>query len=308
VSDARPSMWTVPTTPRPWPSSGPVDPPAAAVRDAVARALAEDIGPLGDLTAALVPDTARARAQVVARHDGVMAGRACAIEAFRQVDATVAVDWCVADGGPVEPGTVVADVSGPVRSVLTAERSALNFVCHLSGVATMTRRFVEAVSAVNPGTRILDTRKTTPGLRALEKAAVRAGGGFNHRASLSDVVLVKDNHLGYLSIADAVERARQWWPGRMVEVECDHTDQVAEAVDAGAGAVLLDNMTPAEVSRCVGLVRGRAAGAGVLVEVSGGVTLESAAAYAAAGCDLISVGALTHSAPVLDVGLDLVEG
>ena len=142
---------------------------------------------------------------------------------------------------------------------------------------------------------------------------MRAGGGWNHRASLSDAVLVKDNHLGYLRITDAVERARQWWPGRMVEVECDHVDQVAEAVDAGAGAVLLDNMTPSEVSRCVALVRSRATpgasdAAAVLVEVSGGVTLETAPSYAAAGADLISVGALTHSAPVLDLGLDLAEG
>jgi nicotinate-nucleotide pyrophosphorylase (carboxylating) len=194
-------------------------------------------------------------------------------------------------------------VSGPLRSILTAERTALNFLCHLSGVATTARAYVEAVTAANPAPRVLDTRKTTPGLRALEKAAVRAGGAQNHRGNLSEAILVKDNHLGGLTVADAVARARQWWPGRMVEVECDRADQVTEAITAGAAAVLLDNMTPAEVASCVALVR--AAGGGVLVEVSGGVTLDSAPRYAAAGADLISVGAITHSAVALDLGLDL---
>jgi nicotinate-nucleotide pyrophosphorylase (carboxylating) len=204
---------------------------------------------------------------------------------------------------------VVAEVSGSLRSILTAERTALNFLCHLSGIATMTRGFVDAVAAANPATRVLDTRKTTPGLRALEKAAVRAGGGWNHRAGLSDAVLVKDNHLGRLGIAEAVALARRWWPGRLVEVECDRPEQVVEAVVAGASAVLLDNMTPSLVSECVAMVRARTAEAPgtVLVEASGGVTLDSAPAYAAAGVDLISVGAITHSAPILDLGLDLVE-
>ncbi|HXQ90034.1 MAG TPA: carboxylating nicotinate-nucleotide diphosphorylase [Acidimicrobiales bacterium] len=292
-----------------WPSSGPPDPPAAAVREAVARALAEDVGPLGDLTAMLVPDTQRGRAHVVARADGVAAGRLCALETFAQVDPALAVDWRVPDGGWLAPGSVLAEVSGPMRSILTAERTALNFLCHLSGIATLTRGFVDAVAQANPATRVLDTRKTTPGLRALEKAAVRAGGGWNHRAGLSDAVLVKDNHLGSLAIAEAVALARRWWPGRMVEVECDEIEQVVEAVEAGATAVLLDNMTPSQVSQCVALVRARTADAPgrVLVEASGGVTIDNAPAFAAAGADLISVGALTHSAPVLDLGLDLVE-
>jgi nicotinate-nucleotide pyrophosphorylase (carboxylating) len=238
----------------------------------------------------------------------VVAGRLCALEAFGQVDSSVVVDWLLEDGSPVGPGSVVAVVSGPLRPILTAERTALNFLCHLSGVATAARRYVDAVTAANPATRVLDTRKTTPGLRALEKAAVRAGGAWNHRGSLSDAVLVKDNHLGGLGIADAVTRARQWWPGRMVEVECDRADQVTEAVDAGAGAVMLDNMTPDEVASCVGLVRAHTRGDGVLVEVSGGVTLDTAPLYATAGADLISVGAITHSAAVLDFGLDLQEG
>jgi nicotinate-nucleotide pyrophosphorylase (carboxylating) len=188
--------------------------------------------------------------------------------------------------------------------VLSTERTALNFLCHLSGVATATRRFVELAIAANPATRILDTRKTTPGLRALEKAAVRAGGGVNHRGSLSEAVLVKDNHLGGTTIAKAVATARDRWPGRLVEVECDRREQVAEAVASGAGQVLLDNMTPDEVASCVSLVRDKA-GPGVLVEVSGGVSLETVGAFAAVGADLISVGALTHSAPALDIGLDL---
>ena len=273
----------------------------------MARALAEDIGALGDLTAMLVPETESGRARVVSRADGVVAGRACALETLRRVDPTVAVEWLIPDGGWLVPGSVVAEVSGPLRSILSSERTALNFLCHLSGVATLARRFVDAVVAANPATRVLDTRKTTPGLRALEKAAVRAGGAWNHRAGLSDGVLVKDNHLARLTVTEAVGRARALWPGRVVEVECDHPEQVSEAVAAGASAVLLDNMTPSLVSECVALVRARAAPGTVLVEVSGGVTLDTAPAYAAAGADLISVGAITHSAPVLDLGLDLVE-
>jgi nicotinate-nucleotide pyrophosphorylase (carboxylating) len=288
-------------------TAGPVDPPFVAVREAVSRALAEDMGPLGDLTASLVPAAATARARVVARGPGVVAGRLCALETFAQVDPSVAVEWELDDGSSVAAGSVVAVVSGPLRSILTAERTALNFLCHLSGVATTARRYVEVVSAANPATRVLDTRKTTPGLRSLEKAAVRAGGAFNHRGNLSEAILVKDNHRGGMSIAEAVTRARQWWPGRMVEVECDRADQVTEAVEAGAAAVLLDNMTPAEVASCVALVRAGKGGDRVLVEVSGRVSLDSAPRYAAAGADLISVGAITHSATALDLALDLEE-
>ncbi len=283
----------------------PVHPPPAAVREAVARALAEDVLPLGDLTAALVPADATAHLAIVARAVGVVAGQRCAEEAFTLVDPAVTVTWHRPDGSAVAPGDVVAEVAGPLRPVLTGERTALNFLGHLSGVATLTRRFVDAVAAVDPSVRVLDTRKTTPGLRALEKAAVRAGGGQNHRASLSDAVLVKDNHLGGVGIAEAVRRARALWPGRMVEVECDRPEQVEEACRAGATAVLLDNMTPDQAAACAALARRAAGAAGVLVEVSGGVDLHTAPRYAAAGVDLISVGALTHSAPVLDLGLDL---
>jgi nicotinate-nucleotide pyrophosphorylase (carboxylating) len=283
-----------------------LDPPRPAVVEAVARALAEDLLPLGDLTASLLPEGTVSTVSVVSRSHGVVAGRACALETFAQVDPSVQVEWHLPDGTAVAPGDVVATATGSLRSILTAERTALNFLGHLSGVASLTRRYVDAVAAANPATRVLDTRKTTPGLRALEKAAVRAGGGHNHRGSLSEAVLVKDNHLGGISITDAVARAQRLWTGRMVEVECDRPDQVAEAVAAGATVVMLDNMGPDQVATCVAQVR--ASGTGALVEVSGGVDLAGAPLMAAAGADLISVGALTHSAPVLDLGFDVPPG
>jgi nicotinate-nucleotide pyrophosphorylase (carboxylating) len=268
-----------------------------AVREAVSRALAEDLLPMGDLTAALLDADQHGRAALVSRADGVVAGRLCADEAFRQVDPSLLITWQVDDGDRVSPSTVLGWVEGSLASILTAERTALNFLCHLSGVATLTARYVAAAAG---RASILDTRKTTPGLRALEKAAVRAGGGSNHRGSLSEFVLVKDNHLAGLSITEAVERARDAWPARTVEVECDRLDQVKEAVAAGADVVMLDNMTPEEVSECVTAVDGAA-----YVEASGGVNLETIAPLAQAGPDFISVGALTHSAPVLDIGMDI---
>jgi nicotinate-nucleotide pyrophosphorylase (carboxylating) len=278
-----------------------VDPPAAAVREAVARALAEDLLPLGDLTSALIPPEQLAHAELVARQAGTIAGAACVIETFSQVDDAVSVEWLVGDGGAVEPGGVVARVDGPLASTLTAERTALNFLRHLSGVATATARYVAVAAKASGGkTRVLDTRKTTPGLRALEKAAVRAGGGLNHRANLSDCVMVKDNHLSGLSIGAATARSRDLWPGRPVFVECDRMEQVEEALDALADRVMLDNMPPEAVAAAVRRVAGR-----IEVEVTGGVTLDSVGAYAAAGADFISVGAITHSAGSLDVGLDI---
>lgn len=281
-----------------------VDPPRAAVAEAVARALAEDLLPLGDLSASLLPAAARTTVEVVGRAPGIVAGRACALETLHQIDPALEAEWIIGDGGAVRPGEVVARVGGPLRPLLTAERTVLNFLGHLSGVASLTRRYVECVRTANPSTRVIDTRKTTPGLRALEKAAVRAGGGHNHRGSLSDAVLIKDNHRAGVAIADAVARARQLWPGRAVEVECDTGEQVTEAVAAGASVIMLDNMTPEEVATCAAEVHA----AGLLVEVSGGVTLERAPLLAAAGADLISVGALTHSAPVLDLAFDLPAG
>lgn len=275
--------------------------PIADIRDAVSRALAEDLGPLGDVTAALVPRDARAVADVIARADGVIAGTLCATEVFSQLDPEVRVEWLVDDGGLAGAGAKIGQVAGTLRSVLTGERTALNFLCHLSGVATMTHRFVIAVGGQ---ARILDTRKTLPGLRSLEKAAVRAGGGVNHRGSLSDFVLLKDNHLAAIGIAEAVRHAHSMWSGRGVEVECDHIGQVEEAVSAGASMVLLDNMTPDEARECVALVRGSAVPT-VVVEVSGGVTLENVRAYADAGADAISTSVITQSAPALDIAFDI---
>jgi len=297
---------------------GGFDPPLGAVRAVVAAALAEDLLPMGDITASLVPATVEARADFVARQPGVLAGVLCVEETFAQlagpplgwpVDGagpaapSVHLEWACRDGARLEAGCVIGTVRGPLALILTAERTALNLLSHLSGVASATRWLVDAVEAVAPGCRIRDTRKTTPGLRALEKAAVRAGGGFNHRANLSEAILVKDNHLGGLSITEAVAAARAAWPGRHVEVECDSFAQLDEALSAGTDMVMLDNMDPTQAADAVERVRSRSAS--TPVEVSGRITLETAAAYARAGVDFISVGAITHSAPVLDIGLDL---
>lgn len=282
-------------------------PPAAVVREVVARALAEDLTPLGDLTSSLVDPEASAVARLVPRAPGRLAGAACFTEAFAQVDGRVDVAWSAAEGDAVRPDQVLAEVAGPLAPMLTAERTALNLVGHLSGVATLTARYQEVVDAAGGRARIWDTRKTTPGLRTLEKAAVRAGGGANHRGNLSEWILLKDNHLGGTTIAGAVDAARRRWPGRTVEVECDRLDQVAESLRAGADALLLDNMAPDEVRRCVALADEAtpAGGRRPLLEASGGITLDTVAAYGTTGVDLISVGAITNSASVLDVGLDL---
>jgi nicotinate-nucleotide pyrophosphorylase (carboxylating) len=285
-----------------------LNPPGPAVRDAVARALAEDLTPLGDLTSALLPPDAKAAASFVARREGVVAGVACALETFAQLDPSLVVTFEAHDGDEVTHGQAFGHVEGTLHTILTAERTALNFLCHLSGIATLTRRYVRAAGG---RARIWDTRKTTPGLRALEKAAVRAGGGFNHRGNLSDWVLLKDNHVAYLGISGGVRRAQARWPGRTVHVECDRVEQVQEAVAAGATAVLLDNMTPDGVRAAVKLVEKTAEAvhrSRPLIEVSGAISLDTVGEYSGTGVDLISVGALTHSAPVLDIGLDIDEG
>ncbi len=278
----------------------PMHPPVGAVREAVTRALAEDIGPLGDLTTSLLPPGAKATADITPRKVGVLAGRLAATEAFAQVDPHVHIDWWADDGHRISARQPVATVTGSLASILVAERTALNFLGHLSGIATLTRRFAEAAA---PGAQVRDTRKTTPGLRALEKAAVRAGGGVNHRGSLSDGILLKDNHLFGISIGEAVAKSRALYPGRPIQVECDSLRQAEVAAMVGADLVLLDNMTPGQVSDVVSVLR--ATGYPGIVEVSGNVTLENVPTYASAGAQLISVGALTHSAPVLDIGLDL---
>jgi nicotinate-nucleotide pyrophosphorylase (carboxylating) len=282
-----------------------VEPPIHAVREAVERALAEDLTPLGDLTSALLDPETRATARFVARQPGRIAGVACAEESFTQVDPALEVSWAHRDGAAVEAGWVIGSVSGPLAPILTGERTALNFLGHLSGIATLTAAYVDAASR-GGSAQVWDTRKTNPGLRTLEKAAVRAGGGRNHRGNLSDWILLKDNHLTGVSISDAVSRCRDLWPARTIHIECDRIEQMTEAIESGAHAVLLDNMTPAQVKECVVEAdRLAAGGRRCVLEVSGGVTLETIADYAAAGVDLISIGRITNSAPVLDIGLDI---
>jgi len=274
------------------------DPPAGVVHDVVARALAEDLGVLGDITSvAVIPMGVTATGRFVTRAEGVLAGTAAATETFRQVDPTIGVTWAVSDGDAIRAGQVLGTVDGSLRGVLTAERTSLNLLRHCSGIATMTARYVAVVAG---RTRVLDTRKTTPGLRSLEKAAVRAGGGCNHRDSLSDAVLIKDNHLVACDLSTAIGRALARWPGRLVECECETLEQVTEARDAGVHRILLDNMDPTDVKTAIQLLEGA-----VAVEVSGGITLETIGAYAAAEPEFISVGALTHSAGQLDLALDL---
>ena len=283
------------------------DPYPGAVGDAVARALDEDLTPLGDLSSSLLPPGAVATAHFVPRVDGVLAGTLCATETFAQLDSSVEVVWTAADGERIAAGGVVGTVSGPVASILTGERTALNFLCHLSGVATLTRRFVDAADE-GGGARIWDTRKTTPGLRALEKAAVRAGGAVNHRGNLSDWVMFKDNHLELLGTVEAVAAARATWPGRLVHVEVTTLEELDAALEAGADAVLLDNMTPEQAKEAVAAADAWAAAGGVrrpLLECSGGITVETAAAYSASGVDLLSTSQITQSAPALDIGLDI---
>jgi nicotinate-nucleotide pyrophosphorylase (carboxylating) len=266
----------------------------------VSAALTED-GAYNDLTTiATILSDRRARAMVVAKEAGVVAGVPLALEAFRQLDSKIAIRVDLEDGTPVAAGTPVLFCTGHARALLSAERVALNFMQRLSGIASTTARFVEAVKGTKA--RILDTRKTTPGWRQLEKYAVRAGGGMNHRHDLASAVLIKDNHLSALDndIGLAVKRARDLVPdGIKVEVECDTLDQVRAAVEAKADIILLDNMPPAKMKEAVELIAGRA-----VVEASGGVNLSTVRAIAESGVDWISVGALTHSAKAMDLGLD----
>lgn len=277
--------------------------PTAVMRDIVARALAEDLGNRGDVTGqATIPPTAVARFEVRARRPGVLAGRAAAAETFGQVDPSIEAGWHLDDGQALAPGDCIATLSGPARSILTAERTALNFLGRLSGIATLTRAYVDAVAGA--GARIAHTRKTTPGLRALELAAVAAGGGAAHRFGLDDAVLIKDNHVAVCGgVAEALRRAREY-AGHMtrVAVEIDRLDQLAEALDGGADSILLDNFSLEDLRSAVR----KAADRGVTLEASGGVDLENVSAIAGTGVDVISVGAVTHSAPNLDLGLDVL--
>jgi nicotinate-nucleotide pyrophosphorylase (carboxylating) len=271
-------------------------------RELVARALLEDLGP-GDVTAeAVVPEGATGHATIAQKEAGVLFGLDVAGEVFRQAGAGE-LERLAREGEWRDqvPGTV-ATAAGPARALLAAERTALNLLCHLSGVATLTARFVQAVEGT--GARILDTRKTTPGLRALEKAAVAAGGGTNHRMGLYDAILIKENHAALAGgVGEAVRRAREAKPDLAVEVECRNLDEVREGAEAGADRLLLDNMTPAQLQEAVSAARGSRDGPEL--EASGGITLESVAEVAASGVDYVSVGALTHSAPALDLSMGI---
>jgi len=278
-------------------------PPREAVEAAVCLALAEDRAAEDVTTLAVVDASLRGRARFVAKEAGISAGFGVAAECFRQLDGSVTFTQLVAEGAAFAPGDVLAEAAGPVRALLQGERVALNFVQRMSGIATVTRAFVEAVA----GTRavILDTRKTTPGLRDLEKYAVRCGGGTNHRRDLATMAMIKDNHREALaregiSLADGVAAIRRRSPGVPVEVEVDTLDQLEAALAANPEWVLIDNMTVADMAEAVRRTAGRAK-----LEASGGVTLATVRAIAETGVDAISVGALTHSAPALDLSMEL---
>jgi nicotinate-nucleotide pyrophosphorylase (carboxylating) len=274
--------------------------PQLLVDEAVAAALEEDLGLAGDITTeATIPEDARASGVIGARKAGVVAGMQLVETAFGLLDPDAILDIVIADGSEIGEGKVIARVVGNARALLTAERVAMNFLGHLSGIASLTRRYVEEVAGTRA--RIIDTRKTTPGLRAFEKLAVRAGGGLNHRFGLFDAILIKDNHIAAAGgIGPALQRARTH-AGHMMKIEIEVTSlaELETALAHAPDAVLLDNMPPPMLAAAVAKARGR-----VLTEASGGVTFETVREIAETGVDLISVGALTHSAPNLDVGLD----
>jgi len=276
--------------------------PRQVLVETVARALAEDLGARGDVTSiATVPADYRGRFALMARESGVLAGCAVAEEAFAQLDRAVKIDWQLEDGQPLRPGGVIAVIQGPARAILSGERTALNFLGRLSGIATLTRRYVDALAGATAV--IAHTRKTTPGLRALELHAVVAGGGARHRFGLDDAVLIKDNHVAMAGgVGEAVRRARAF-AGHMARIaaEIDSLDQLDEALESGAESILLDNFSLADLREAVRRSRGR----GVILEASGNVALDTVGDIAATGVDVISVGALTHSAPCLDLGLDV---
>ncbi|MDX8525921.1 carboxylating nicotinate-nucleotide diphosphorylase [Mesorhizobium sp. MSK_1335] len=277
--------------------------PAIMLEPLVRAALLEDLGRAGDLTTdAVVPKDHHATTVLSPRQKGTIAGLDLAMLAFRLIDQDVDITVRRADGSDIAQGEVIASVSGPARAILTAERTALNFLCHLSGIATATASIVAAVRGHNA--KIVCTRKTTPGLRTIEKYAVRAGGGCNHRFGLDDAILIKDNHIAIAGgIRPAIERARSC-VGHLVkiEVEVDTLTQLDEALALSPDAVLLDNMSVDELRQAVSMVAGRAT-----TEASGRITATTAPAIAGTGVDLISIGWLTHSAPILDIGLDYRE-
>lgn len=278
--------------------------PDILIEPVVRLALAEDLGRAGDVTAqACIPEGARMRAVFAARKPGVLAGIDCVRLAVLAMDPQAPIDLKLRDGDAFEAGAVLAEVEADARAFLAAERTALNLLGRLCGIATLTRRYVEAVAGTKA--RIADTRKTTPGLRALEKHAVLCGGGVNHRFGLDDAILIKDNHVAVCGgVGESVRRARAAVGHLMkVEVEVDGLDQLDEALAAGPDVIMLDNFTLPMLREAVARTAGR-----ITLEASGGVNLETVGAIAGTGVDVISVGALTHSAPALDVGLDVTPG
>lgn len=282
----------------------PIPPLSPVILDPIVRlALAEDLGRAGDLTTdATIPRSTQMRAVIAARKPGIVAGLDAAAYALKLVDETVSLNIHLPDGSALTPGAVIAELSGSAASILTAERTLLNFMGRLSGIATLTRQYVEAVKHTKA--KIVCTRKTTPGHRALEKRAVRCGGGTSHRYGLDDAILIKDNHIAACGgdIGTAIARAKAHAGHlRMIEVEVDTLAQLEEALKHTPHAILLDNMDPGTLRAAVGLTAGR-----VTLEASGGVSLDTVAVLAETGVDYISVGALTHSAPNLDLGLDVI--
>jgi nicotinate-nucleotide pyrophosphorylase (carboxylating) len=273
-----------------------------AVDEAVMRALDEDLGRAGDVTStATIPEGTRGRAVLAARKAGVIAGLPVAATAFRKLDPAMEIKGHLRDGTEVKPKTVLMTISGDARALLAAERVALNFVGHLSGIATAAAEFVRLIAHTKA--RVCCTRKTTPGLRALQKYAVRCGGGFNHRFGLDDAILIKDNHIAVAGGVQAVLERAKAAAGHLVkiEIEVDNLEQLKTVLDVGlADAVLLDNMSPQTMKKAVAMVAGR-----LVIEASGGITHESAAAIAESGVDYLSSGAITHSSPNIDVGLDI---
>ena len=279
-----------------------------ALRDLVTRLLEEDIGH-GDITTlGIVPSQARGQGHFLAKEELVVAGLEVALMVFHAIDTTVRMACHIQDGALLQPGGILADIQGSAQTLLTAERVALNLLQRLSGVATATRRYVHAVGHTKA--QIVDTRKTTPGLRALEKYAVRVGGGHNHRFGLGDGVLIKDNHIAIAGgVTPAIHRVRQAVSHlQKIEVEVEDFAQLHEALEAHADAILLDNMTPEQTREAVHIVRKAPGGERILLESSGGITLQTVHMYAEAGVDLISVGALTHSAPAVDISLEMTTG
>jgi len=282
----------------------------AAAVEAVARALAEDLGEAGDITSnALVPADIAARGRYFPREEAILAGGPVVAEVCRQVSPDLEVTIHKGDGERVAAGEAPIELAGPARAMLAAERTSINFLSHLSGVATLTRAFVDAIEGT--GAKILDTRKTLPGLRVLQKYAVRCGGGVNHRFGLYDRILAKDNHLALVrraggsgSLADALAALRAKAPGVPMEVEARTLEEVEAALAAGADVIMLDNMPPARMRDAVALVRRSGEGA-PLLEASGGITLDNVRAAAETGVDYISVGALTHSAGAIDISLEI---